>query len=273
MRTRLAIIAAGAVLLAPALAAAQEESGCPPGAWFCEETPPPSEDADETLEQPEPEGTAEEGGRARRRPPPVAHEPVVVDRPEDSPPPPKRKRWKRKWGLNLHLQAAMMGSHKQRHEDSGMGGLGFSLRYRPIPHFAFDTGLDFVGGVDWQGNNRRETALLLNAMVFFNPKNPVQVYMLGGIGFSGATVTSRDDAGEPIADTERNYSYFGGQLGAGLEFRVSHSVSLNLDVIGFVRGRTDERARLEPEFTDPDTGRTTNSSGGGLVRGGITFYW
>jgi len=44
-------------------------------------------------------------------------------------------------------------------------------------------------------------------------------------------------------------------------------------VVGFIRGRTDDAARYDPEFVDPDTGRTTNTSGGGLFRGGITFYW
>jgi hypothetical protein len=34
----------------------------------------------------------------------------------------------------------------------------------------------------------------------------------------------------------------------------------------------NDDARSYPEFTEPETGRTTNSSGGGL-RGGITFYW
>jgi opacity protein-like surface antigen len=198
--------------------------------------------------------------------------PMLVAVPEP-PPKPARKRWRPKWGLNLHLEGALMGGSRKRDPDSGMAGLGFSLRYRPIPHFALDTGLDFIGGVDWQGYDRRETALLVNAMVFFNPKNAVQFYMLGGVGFSGATVRLRDVNGNAVSGTERDYSYFGGQLGLGLEFRVTHRVSLNLDVIGFVRGRTDEGARYAPEFTDTETGRTTNSSGGGLMRGGITFYW
>jgi len=86
-------------------------------------------------------------------------------------------------------------------------------------------------------------------------------------------VTPRDENGDPITDAQRSYSYFGGQLGAGLEFRVTRRVSLNLDLVGFMRGRTDQEARVQPEFTDPDTGRTTNTSGGGLFRGGITFYW
>ncbi len=42
-------------------------------------------------------------------------------------------------------------------------------------------------------------------------------------------------------------------------------------MLGFVRSRTDEGG--PPEFTDPVTGQTTNKSGGGLFRGGLTFWW
>jgi opacity protein-like surface antigen len=163
-----------------------------------------------------------------------------------------------------------MGRGEDRHEDAGMGGAGISFRYRPVPHFALDIGLDSLGGTDWQGNRRHEGVFSVSGIVFFNPKNPVQFYMLGGLSGSGAQVEVEDEFG---GVEEREYSYFGAQLGAGLEFRVSHLVSLNFDLVGFVRGRTDEAARDLPEFTDPETGRTTNASGGGLVRGGITFYW
>ncbi|GMV15349.1 MAG: outer membrane beta-barrel protein [Polyangiaceae bacterium] len=264
MRTGIALALTSAFVLTPALAAAQDDPNCPPGGWFCEETDPPAPPPDEEGEGPPP------GARPLPyRPPVMVYEPE----PYRPPPPAKKRRWTRKWGLNLHLQGVMMGGSENRHDDSGMAGLGFGFRYRPIPHFAFEAGLDFLGGVDWQGNDRRETALLLNAMVFVNPRDAVQFYMLGGFGFSGATVTPRDQYGDPMDDYQQHYSYFGGQLGAGLEFRITRRVSLNVDMIGFVRGRTDEDARLYPEFTDPETGRTTNSSGGGLFRGGITFYW
>jgi hypothetical protein len=62
-------------------------------------------------------------------------------------------------------------------------------------------------------------------------------------------------------------------MGAGLEFRLSQPVAFNIDLVGFVRGRTDRLADSEPEFTDDTTGQTTNSSGGGLLRAGLTLYW
>lgn len=277
MRSHFSILAGCALLLAPALAHAQEQSGdCPPGGWFCEETPPPETD---------PEVAAEPEAEAATETPPVAQQPtrttpIVVAEPLEQTPPRKRP-YRRRWGFNMRLEGVMMGDSNKIDNDAAMGGLGFSFRYRPIRHFAFDVGLDFFGGKDWQGNERRETALMLNGLIYFNPKDAVQVYTLAGIGFSGARVkpsetTLAQDGQQSVNPgdaEERDYSYFGGQLGLGLEFRLTHKVSLNLDVVGFIRGRTDEKARYQPEFVDPDTGRTTNTSGGGLFRGGITFYW
>jgi opacity protein-like surface antigen len=282
MRSRFALLASSVVLLTPAFALAQEgQPGCPPGGWFCEETEPPAQEPEAAPDEAPPAPEAPPPAHRRRHLPPQSASqppPVVVYEPPpaealETPPPPQRRGWHRKWALNLRLDGVLMGGGKNQSQDAGMGGLGFSFRYRPIGHFAIDAGLDWFGGVDWAGNDRRETAFTTNAMVFFNPRDAVQVYMLGGLNFSEALVQSRDKNGDIVANTDRRYSYFGGQMGLGLEFRVSNTVSLDLDVVGFIRGRTDDAARQTPEFTDPDTGRTTNTSGGGLFRGGITFYW
>jgi hypothetical protein len=274
MRHRVAFLVASVLVAAPSVAFAQDD--CPPGSWFCDGQETEADDgaADESAA---PDAEAEDSPNV------VVYEPaekskkapdkiIVVDRGE-SPRPPKR-RDRREWGFNLRLEGMLMGDSDRegppKSEDARMGGLGFSLRYRPIPHFAFDAGVDFLGGVDWQGDRRNETALLLNAMIFFNPRSKAQVYMLGGIGFSGARVLREHDRAEPVVE---DYAYFGGQLGLGLELRVGRKTALNLDVLGFLRGRTDDQARYDPEFVDPNTGRATNTSGGGLVRGGVTFYW
>jgi hypothetical protein len=55
--------------------------------------------------------------------------------------------------------------------------------------------------------------------------------------------------------------------------RVSRSIALGGDIVGFIRGRTDDQASTVPEFEDPNTHRATNTSGGGLIRVGATFYW
>jgi len=280
MRSSFAFAVGALVLMTPAIALAQGE--CPDGSWFCEEPSTPPQADDESAPDTDEGSTAEPSSPDTKTkptsPPVVVYQPsnrdVVVDRSSVR----AHKRYKREWGFNLRLESAMLGSDEKRHPDSGMSGLGFSFRYRPIGHFAFDVGVDLLGGTDWQGNRRGESALLLNAMVFFNPRSKLQVYTLGGIGFSGARVErpstlTMSDGTQVERTTTENWSYFGGQLGLGLEWRVSRKVALDLDVLGFIRGRTDDQARLEPEFIDPDTHQATNTSGGGLGRLGITFYW
>jgi hypothetical protein len=214
------------------------------------------------------------GGRYYAPPPPRPRfVRMTPPPPAPAPPPPK---WHRdtKWGLNLRVEGMTFGHNDAAARDSGMGGLGLSLRYRPIPHFAFDVGVDLLGGTDFNGFQRTETPLTVSGMIFLNPRSPVQLYLLGGMNFSHATVTS--DFASPLLAQKGDgtfgaeYSYFGGQAGAGLEFRVSRHVALNIDVVGFMRKRTDD-GRV-PEFSDPEKG-TTNSSGGALFRGGLTFWW
>ena len=216
------------------------------------------------------------GGGGYYAPPPGHPRPVRMTPPPPAPapPPPKFHSASTKWGLNLRIEGMTFGHNEKAAQDSGMGGLGVSLRYRPIPHFAFDVGVDVLGGTDYNGFQRTETPLTLSGMIFLNPRSPVQLYLLGGMNFSRAKVTSEfsspllSEKGDGTFQAE--YSYFGGQAGAGLEFRVSRHVALNVDVIGFMRKRTDD-GRI-PEFSDPEKG-TTNSSGGALLRGGLTFWW
>lgn len=218
------------------------------------------------------------------RPPQPATKVVVrtVEQPQEMQPLKPQKRWHRRWGLNLRVEGAALGGGDEHggHEDAGMGGLGLSLRFRPVPAFAFDAGIDVLSGTDWNGFQRTEMPVSLSGMIFVNPKSRVQFYLLGGIHYSHAEVES--DTFEPVAGNDRDewddgdvntrdYSYFGGQGGLGLEFRISRLVALNVDVLGFIRERTDESGPAE--FTDPATGQTTNTSGGALLRGGLTFWW
>src|SRR5262249_8189554 len=111
--------------------------------------------------------------------------------------------------------------------------------------------------------------------LFVNPRSRVQFYFMGGADWSHAKVHS--DMASPLLANDpggsgfsQSYTYFGGHGGIGLEFRLSHRVALNIDMLGFARGRTDGGSI--PEFRD-ERGRTTNSSGGGLFRGGLPFWW
>jgi hypothetical protein len=169
-----------------------------------------------------------------------------------------------------------MGRREGAAEDSGMGGVGISVRYRPVPAFALDLGADVLAGIDYNGYERTEVPLSLNGMLFVNPRSRVQFYFMGGLHISHANVELPDGGsklGEGDARFAPNteYDYFGAQGGIGLEFRLSRRLALNIDGIGFIRGRTDDGT--VPEFRDPETGRTTDTSGGGLFRGGLSIYW
>jgi hypothetical protein len=203
----------------------------------------------------------------RRAPPPPPPKPLVVP-PRYEPSPPVAPRYRTEWGFNTHIEGAMMGSKNRagRSDEAGMGGLGFALRVRPTRHFALDLGLDFVSGKDYQGYTRSEVPFTVNAVLFANPRDKTQLYFLAGLGWSTAHVAMPND-------TTTQYNYFGLQTGVGVEFRVARHVGLNIDAIGFVRGRTDDKAATNPEFVDPTTGKQTNTSGGGLLRGGLTVYW
>jgi len=216
------------------------------------------------------------GARPLPPPPPVRVVRRVVTVPARAKPTPIRKRWKSELGLNLRLQGIALGKSEGEGEEARMGGLGLSLRYRPWRAFALDAGVDVIGGVDYNGDKRMELPLSLNGLLYVNPRSRVQFYFIGGIHWSHAKVDVRNQLAEDefIHSEDDNgieYTYFGGQLGAGLDFRLWRHVSLFIDGVGFMRERTDDNPR--PEFTDPDTGRTTNASGGGIFRGGLTIWW
>lgn len=267
-------------LAVPAVAHAQDDGkkDCPPGSWFCGETQPPSQSQGnlQPLPADKPADAKPATGTGTSAPPPpvVVYQPpppTVVVQAREAPPAyyyvPRTPPTKREWGLNLHLGGLMMGGG--RDNNAGMAVVGLGLRFRPIPQAALEGDLDFAGGRDYNGYRRGETAFTLNGLVFLNPKSRTQVYLLGGFGWSGAHAVD-DRAGYDRA--EYSYGYFGVQGGAGLEFRLAKAVALNIDVRGLVRGRVDDTRHSNPEFVDGN-GRSTNTSGAGLVQGGLTFYW
>jgi opacity protein-like surface antigen len=295
--------------LAPATAFAAG-ADCPDG-WFCEDGAPPAPAAPPGTDRPPmptsppagamppmpaspaegalpPRPNAPPGYNLPSYPPPSygereptgePGEPIEFHDPdadeEEEPPTPRvhRRRQYHEWGFNLHLEDALLGDKSAKASNAQMDGLGFGLRYRPLPPIAFEAGLDLLTGTDFNGFDRNEVALSVNTYVFFNPHDVVQVYVLGGLGISGADVTVTPRDGESFQRHDEHYSYFGGQIGAGAEVRVSRRVAISGDIIGFVRGRTDDTSDSAPEFVDPDTHRSTNTSGGGLLRLGATFYW
>jgi Outer membrane protein beta-barrel domain len=279
------------VVLAPAVSLAANDD-CPDG-WFCEPNAAPPPPAPSQPPGPSPASRPPEPGTPPRPglapgyappghpvpgyPPPPRDpnaEPSIEVPPEPPPPKHRRRRGFREWGFNVHLEVALLGNNSARPANTGMGGLGFGFRYRPLPPLAFEAGIDLLKGTDQQGFARSEAALLLNTLVFFNPHDVVQVYGLAGLSFSGANVTVAPRADDTYFKRhEEHYSYFGGQLGLGVEVRVSRSIAIAGDLLGFVRGRTDNHSDDAPEFIDSNSPRVNDTVGGGLLRAGVTFYW
>ncbi len=276
------LLAFAALAFAPSAARAQDAT-CPPGSWFCAEAPPAP--AAPAPAAPAAAAPAAPAAAAPAAPPPVVvyqpPPPVVVVAPAPRAAPqvyhytPRPAVPHRQWGLNLHVAGIALGSG--RTGDAGMGLIGLGLRFRPIPAFALEANVDVAGGTDYNGFRRMETMGTLNGLLYLNPKSRAQFYLLGGVGVSSARVSGDSSylydntiSSGYYAYGDRRYTYLGGQGGAGIEIRLSRVVALNFDVRGFVRSRTDGRGA--PEFVDA-SGRTTNTSGGALVNGGITFYF
>jgi hypothetical protein len=296
MKGLLTFTAFSLVASASASAAAQDppaaSSSCPPGSWFCADAQQPSQGVQpgQPLQPlPSPEGAtqalpAPPTPTTQTQPPPTPPPPVVVYQPappimvvqprHEIPPrydyTPRSPAWQRprEWGLNLHLAGAMLG--KRAAAQASMGGFGLGLRYKPSPGFGLEAVLDRFNGRDYQGYTRDETAFSLNALLFVNPRSRLQVYFVGGVNWSSADVKLN----ERYFD-RAEYSYFGAHGGIGLELRAAKHFAFNLDMRGFVRGRTDDAARYTPEFREQTNGvsRATNTSGGGLMTAGMTFYF
>ncbi len=158
-----------------------------------------------------------------------------------------------------------------------MGGLGFGGRARPDKAVALDLSLDSFGGVDYVGHRRTEMALDFATTVFFNPHDPIQGFILAGLGWSRADVSYKTHVttatGTIREQIDQTYYYFGLLAGLGLEWRFERKWSLDFALLGILRGRIDSGADQNPEFIDPKTKLATNSSGLGLLRLGLNYYF
>jgi outer membrane protein with beta-barrel domain len=264
MAPRLVVAASlGPLLFAPA---AQAE--CRDG-WFCEETPPVTA----------PGAPAEPPARAE--PPaevPANRElallvPGTPKPPDEEPPPPPEPDpdSRSELGINVHFGIGLFGPGAS--DNAVLGGAGLALRYRPLPWFALDLGLELLGGTDYNGNSRGEQAFVTNGMLFMNPGDPVQAYVLAGFNLGGAQARMTTLGGHPVPEHDVSYTYLGAQGGLGVEWRFAASTALAGDFQLFARTRLDGEPYGEPEYEDASTHLVTNGSGGGLFRVGATFYF
>jgi hypothetical protein len=276
MRFALALVSFASVLSVVLAAGAANAQDCPEGDWFCEPGdrdragPPPGPPAPPEAGPNEPPERMELDRSALRRP---RH--MVLE-----PPPPPRHHYRRHrrplhpWGFDAHVFGALIGDGRNSSKDANMGGLGVGLRYKLLPDFALAGDIDFGFGTDYNGYDRQEAALFLHAIGILNPRSIVRLYLFGGFGLSSAHVTVGSADSSPLWPSyDERYTYFGVDLGAGVEVGLSPRTAIHADLLGFVRDRTDTDLHSRPEFVDPETGRTTNASGGGLLRIGALFYW
>jgi hypothetical protein len=286
---RLAVFAVAASLVGTVAAPAWAAGDCPDGDWFCDPAPVPDQGPAGPGPAPAPPSEAPPRGVRRRElppppppglPPPYA-EPypeeddgqIRIDVPRIEPVHRRRRRGYHEWGLNMHAAIGLMGNDTAMSPDAGMNGFGAALRLRPIPYVAIEGSVELMFGTDYNGFQRFEDALLINGLFYANPFSAVQVYGIAGFGLANAYLNSGlTPDGQPVLRDE-TYSYLGAQLGVGVEGRVTRHFALGADLIGFLRWRDDPHASRNPEFIDPATHRTTNRSGGGLLRLGATFYW
>lgn len=273
---RFAVSAVAASLLGTFAGPVWAAGDCPEGGWFCDPAPAPGQPPAGDPQTSAPEAPPR-GGPPPERPPPLSSEPderIRIDVPRAEPARPhRRRRGFREWGLNLHANIGLMGGGEHKSADADMNGVGGAVRFRVIPHIAIEGAVELLWGTDYNGFERFEDALLLNGLFYANPRSAIQLYGLAGFGLGAAYLDSGlASDGQPVLRDE-TYAYVGGQLGVGVEGRVTRHFALGADLIGFLRRRNDPGAWREPEFVNPVTGRETNTSGGGLLRLGATFYW
>ncbi|MET0412405.1 MAG: hypothetical protein ABW217_13975, partial [Polyangiaceae bacterium] len=153
------MVGLGLALTFAAPAAAQ--SPCPPDGWFCDDGQAPPAEAPPS-DDPDPATPEAASGEWTTPPPGPAKPQIVVHQSEGQEDAEaasllerRRARPASPWGVNVRLEGVLLGRNA-RYGDTGMGGLGASLRYQPLPVLAIDLGLDLIGGTDYNGFDRAE---------------------------------------------------------------------------------------------------------------------
>jgi hypothetical protein len=194
---------------------------------------------------------------------PMAPEPPSWVYEVPPPPPPFVVPHKLELGVGLRGDAVITDRRRRSSASLALGGVGVSVRPRFRESFALDIGADFITGTDYNGFERTEEILSLQPMFFFSRRNRILPYLTAGISMSRATVD------QPLEEV--TYHHIGGDFGGGIEIRLGPHTALDLDGIFFIRTRTDSDGK--PEFLDPATGRTTDTSGGALLRATFLVYF
>ncbi len=167
----------------------------------------------------------------------------------------------RKFGLTARIGGIIA-------RDVRMGGASVGLRYRPSRIFGVELSLGAYGGEDYNGNLRTEIPLAFDFRFTFPRESRFQMVALIGGHVSWALIDAEDDFFDEF--DEENF-YMGGHVGLGAELQIGQHFALSGEFRAFLRQRLD--AGEAPEFRDPETGRTTNTSAGGMFNLGAHFYF
>ncbi len=132
-----------------------------------------------------------------------------------------------------------------------------------MPWLGVEPGLDALRGYDAFDQPRSETTLSSDLLFYLNPRDAVQLF--GLFGASVAFVRHSD------AWAHSNSDYLGVQAGFGLEFRVTHRLSFNVNAVATSRklagarsSRTTESSQAEP---------VPESSSGFMLRASTALYF
>jgi hypothetical protein len=275
MKRRWPLTLAAPTLLLSTLGSARADDppGCPPGEWFCDDAS--GEVSPDELEEGEPEGLSDDLDDSPRDDEDGRWPGSLDDEREGDvrrpAPPTTDSGWSEgsggrsasPWALAMRLSGVLLEGNGRR-PDARLGGVGVSGRFAVNPVVTLDLGLDSMLGTDYNGYDRSELSLSFSSLFYLNYHPVLRTYVLVGLNTSRARVDIDGD--------DQSWGYFGGQTGFGLDISLDSRIALNVDVLAFLRGRTDSRAAREPEFTDGQ-GRVTNTSGGGLLRGGVTLHF
>lgn len=292
----LSTLLASASLLITSLAQAQN---CPPGSWLCADlqigggigggvvigggrpVPPPAGVYVQPPPPPAPPVVVMQPAPVYVQPPPPPPQPVVIVR--QAPvyyttttyvPAPVAPDRPQTLGLGAYASGLFMGGREESRHGAAMGGGGVMMRYRHTPHLASEATVAGMFGRDYNGDRRAEVPVTLGGVLYFNPRNRFQVYGLLGAGMSFATV-QYDSPSAHGGLSDASYTYAGGYAGLGAEWQLSRSFALFFDVRGFIRGRIDRDAEVNPEFTRYNGSRTetTNVSMGMTGQLGAMFWF
>ena len=178
-----------------------------------------------------------------------------VDAPR--PPPPEPRGWSH-FLIAPRLGVPLFDAGASR--DAAMFAAGLGLRYAPRRTVAFELAVDGAYGTDYVGAARRE-GWLSGSFVFQARPRGLSPYVLVGPAISAAR--------SELDGATRSFVYLGGHFGVGLAIELSRETDLCLDWLAFARARVGGDGA--PEYVDLRSGRHTDSSGGGLLRLGMTF--